>query len=235
MFPKYLVFSQLEKFNCKPFPFKKQTNKPLDLRFIRALLRAVFTPSFVCSDSLLHISFQRFLLAHISSCCAQIWVNLLPSFRSMLFFVSHLYCSSEVTPLSVLSFSPHWCSVVFQPLDFFPLAVPFIWFDFFCCCCCCLFGHNCKPGGIQFLIAVWMETLVLWFFYFIRLAYVEFSFMARIMYSEGFYWCINSDNRSSWGSTSLSQTHMFTVYCQHLSFVPQSTCWWWIEFFFFFF
>lgn len=42
-----------------------------------------------------------------------------------------------------------------------------------------------------------------------------------IMHSEAFYWCINLDNRSSSASIlkkilSPSQTHMFTVCCQHL-------------------
>lgn len=76
----------------------------------------------VWSDSLRHV-FQRFVLAHISSCCAQIWVNLLPSSGSTLSSsFSHLYCSSVVTPtLSAPLFSlfPHWCTVVFSASGFF--------------------------------------------------------------------------------------------------------------------
>lgn len=68
-----------------------------------------FTLALFCvpSDSLRHV-FQRFVPAHISSCCTQIWVNLLPLLGTHFSF-SHLYCSSVVTPphpLICLSFFP---------------------------------------------------------------------------------------------------------------------------------
>lgn len=83
-----------------------------------------FILSLLCvrSDSLRHV-FQRFVLAHISSCCAQIWVNLLPSSGSTLSSsFSHLYCSSVVTPtLSApfFSLSPLMHCSIFSKWIFF--------------------------------------------------------------------------------------------------------------------
>lgn len=133
-----------------------------------------------------------------------IWVNLLLSLRSMLF----LHSVSRINPLKHLCDVPvfpflvslmqrslfrqwisfHWQSHLFDLIFFFSPS-PF-------------FGHDCKPGGIQFVVAVWMETRPPIFF--IRLAFVGYSVTARIMYSGGSRWCTNLDNRSSrssiWGT-----------------------------------
>lgn len=83
----------------------------------------------------------------------------------------------------------HWQSHLFDLIFFFFSPSPF-------------FGHDCKPGGIQFVVAVWMETRPPIFF--IRLAFVGYCVTARIMYSGGSRWCTNLDNRSSrssiWGT-----------------------------------
>lgn len=72
-------------------------------------------PSFVARSDSLWCVFQHFVPAHISSCCTQIWVNLLPLLGTHSLF-SHLYCSSVVTPtyMLLLFFSSRWCSVVFS-------------------------------------------------------------------------------------------------------------------------
>lgn len=146
-----------------------------------------------CSRLLLSVGWvrflQRFLLARTSSCSPPVGSFAAISENRAFYFSIYLFCvvPSEMSPIPPFPFLPL--------ISWFSFFLSFRWhfhlFDSFSL-------YWMKPGGIQFVVLEWMETLALGFF-FIWLVYVGGSASLLTMCSQGLY-CIGLDNCSLWSS-----------------------------------